>query len=270
MKSKIGLTGNYKTHTFPSSRLLSMDTCHIGQSKHYVEALLALDVTEARRKIRENKNLGQNISFTAWLIKCIGGVCAQHKEIHAVRGGRRKVVVFDDVDISVIVERAVHGELVPLPCVIRKTNEKSVSEIYDEIKAAQNQSVQGEGDYVLGSGPSALAMKLFCALPGFFRRFCMNRVIRNPIAAKKMMGTVIVTSLGMMGRFNGWFRPIGVHPLIFAVGSINKAPGVVGDKIEIREYLNVTMMVDHDAVDGAPAARAISRFTGMVERGYGL
>jgi pyruvate/2-oxoglutarate dehydrogenase complex dihydrolipoamide acyltransferase (E2) component len=95
-------------------------------------------------------------------------------------------------------------------------------------------------------------------------------MIRNPVTAKKQMGTVVVTSLGMMGRFNGWFVPMGIHPLIIGIGSINKKPGVVGDKIDIREFLNITVMVDHDVVDGAPAVRALSRLTKMIERGYGL
>lgn len=229
-----------------------------------------MDVTVARKAVREKKKLSENISFASWLVKYIADACSEYKQIHAARSGRRKIVVFDDVDISILVERTVRGESVPLPYVIRKANEKSIPDIFHEINAAQNQPVRSEGDYVPGEGRGALSMRLFCALPGFFRRFVMNRMIRNPIALKRNMGTAVVTSLGMMGRFNGWFRPVGIHPLIFAVGSINKMPGVVGGQIEIREYLNVTMMVDHDAVDGAPAARALSRLTGMLESGYGL
>jgi pyruvate/2-oxoglutarate dehydrogenase complex dihydrolipoamide acyltransferase (E2) component len=74
----------------------------------------------------------------------------------------------------------------------------------------------------------------------------------------------------MIGKINGWVIPVSVHPLSFAVGSIIKKPGVVDDRIEIREYLYITVSVDHDVVDGAPAVRALSKLTKLVEKGFGL
>lgn len=44
--------------------------------------------------------------------------------------------------------------------------------------------------------------------------------------------------------------PIGPLPLHFALGGITKKPGVIGDNIEIREYLSVSFLFDHDIVDG--------------------
>lgn len=266
----MGEAGKYETKAFLSSRLMTIDFCDIGSRKHYVQALVEFDVTEARKKIRERKRLSKDISFTAWLIKCIGSVCAEYKQIHGVRSGRRKIAVFDDVDISIVVEREVHGEKVPLPYVLRKANEKSISNIFSEIENAQNQPIHDEGDYVLGKKLSTVFMRVFYLFPAFLRRFFINRILHNPLLFKKEMGTVIVTSLGMAGKLDGWFVPLGVHPLIFAIGSINKKPGVAGDRIEVREHLKVTMLVDHDIVDGAPAARALSRLTKMIESGFGL
>jgi pyruvate/2-oxoglutarate dehydrogenase complex dihydrolipoamide acyltransferase (E2) component len=45
---------------------------------------------------------------------------------------------------------------------------------------------------------------------------------------------------------------------------------VVDGRIEIREYLCMTLCFDHDVVDGAPAARFTARFKELVESGYGL
>lgn len=288
---------HFETRTFPSSRLLTMDTCEIGRKRHYVEALIELDVTEARRRISEHKRRGEPVSFTAWLLHCIGAVCSDHPEIHALRNGRRSIAVFDDVDISILVERTLQGSKVPLPYVVRKVNEKSITEIGLEIRNAQNQSIEGEADFVLrapgdagqpaqsaqpakparsarSSGRKrsrqAALMRMYCALPAWLRQTGMSFFLRNPQTVKRNMGTVAVSSLGMMGRFNGWFVPIGIHPLIFAIGSVSKKPAVVGQQVEIREILNVTMLVDHDVVDGAPAARAMARLTQLVENCHGL
>jgi hypothetical protein len=55
-----------------------------------------------------------------------------------------------------------------------------------------------------------------------------------------------------------------------AVGGIAEKPGVVDGRIAVREYLYMTLSFDHDIIDGAPAARFISRMRELIESGYGL
>ena len=44
----------------------------------------------------------------------------------------------------------------------------------------------------------------------------------------------------------------------------------VADRIEPREILNLTVMLDHDVIDGAPATRFIHRLVDLIESGSGL
>ncbi len=74
----------------------------------------------------------------------------------------------------------------------------------------------------------------------------------------------------MFGKLYGWPIPTTSHPLAFAIGGITKKPGVINDKIEIREYLTITVLFNHDVVDGAPAARFINKLKELIESGYGL
>ena len=60
------------------------------------------------------------------------------------------------------------------------------------------------------------------------------------------------------------------HPVGLVVGSIAWKPAVVEGRIEPREILNLTVMFDHDIVDGGPAARFVRRLVEMIESGYGL
>lgn len=262
--------GEYTTETFPISRLATVDIGKEGLKKHHIKALLELDVTEARKMLNEKKRLKEKISFNSWLIKCISLSVQETMQIHGIKKGKRKVVIFDDIDISIMIEREVDGKRVPLPYVIRKTNEKSIADIYSEIRNGQKQPIDGEGDYILGEKKNDFLMRVYYTLPGFLRSLIWKCILRNPFLVKQNMGSVIVTSVGMMGRINGWVMPVSVHPLCFAIGSVVKKPGVIGDRIEIREYLYVTVMVDHDVIDGAPGVRAISKLTKMVESGYGL
>jgi len=262
--------GGYKIETFPISRISTIDIGAAGLKKHHIKALIELDVTEARKMILEKKKLSKNISFNSWLIKCISHAVEEFPQIHGIRKIKRDVVIFDDIDISIVIEREIQGKKVPLPYVIRKTNEKSISDIYSEIRGGQKQSIDDEGNYVLGEKKNDFLMKLYYTLPGFIRKIIWKNIIGSPNLTKQNMGTVMITSVGMMGKINGWVIPVSIHPLCFAIGSIIKKPGVVHDRIEIREYLYITVLVDHDIIDGAPAVRALSKLTKLVESGYGL
>ncbi len=262
--------GGYKVETFPSSRLSTMDIGAAGLKKHHMKALIELDVTEARKKLQDKKQQSEKVSFNSWLIKCISHTIEEFPEIHGIRKGRNKIILFDDVDISIIIEREIQGKKVPLPYVIRKSNSKSTADICREIANGRRQAVEDEGNYVLGEKKNEFLMKLYYMLPGWARRKIWSVIIKSPSITKVNMGTVMVTSVGMMGKVNGWVVPVSVHPVCFAIGSIIKKPGVVNDKIEIREYLYMTVLVDHDVVDGAPAVRALSRLTRHIESGFGL
>lgn len=256
---------------FPSSRQSTFDAGYIGIRKNRMTGLIELDVTHGRQLIKAlRREKKAAVSFTAWIIKCISQAISENKEVHAIRKGKNKLVIFDEVDISVIVEKEINGEKVPLPVVIRKTNEKSPSEIHLEIKAAQEQEIKSEEDYLLGENRYKWAMKLYISLPGFVRRFFMNYIFKKPFLIKNMSGTAAVTAVGMMGNVKGWALPSSIIPACFALGSVVKKPGVIEDRIEIREYLYMTILLDHDVVDGAPAARFVSRLAKLVESGWGL
>jgi pyruvate/2-oxoglutarate dehydrogenase complex dihydrolipoamide acyltransferase (E2) component len=85
------------------------------------------------------------------------------------------------------------------------------------------------------------------------------------------MGTVSVTALGIAGQTGmSWGIPIGIHPLIIAVGAIAKRPGIIHDEIAIREYVGLTVLFDHDVTDGAPVGRFIKRLQKLMADRYGL
>jgi pyruvate/2-oxoglutarate dehydrogenase complex dihydrolipoamide acyltransferase (E2) component len=257
---------------YPSSRQLTFDLGKVGLAKHHVRALLEVDVTEARKIIKHNRHNGNKMSFTAWLIKVIADCVALHPPIAGVNNARRnQVLVFNEVDVSIVVEKEVNGARVPLPYVIRKADQKSLCQIQEEIEAAKSQTVEGEGDYVLGEGYSAVAMKLFVKLPQWLRIFLMRSLVLNhPQRVKNMMGTVMVTTAGMVGHTRGWIMPFSMHPLGLALGSLNEQAAVYRGEIQKREILHLTVLIDHDVIDGVPAARFVDDLVKKLQMGFGL
>lgn len=255
---------------FPDSRVLTIDVCELGMKKHHVKGLLEIDVTEARdifRKLKERD--GKSLSFTAWLLKCISVAVCEHKEAHAYIKSKRSILIFDDIDISITVERSYNGYSVPLPYVVRKTNHKSILEIHHEIRQAQ-QGIIEDGNVVIGQKYNKVSFKFYLALPGWMRRWVWRAYFLKPLLAKKTMGSIVVTSVGMLGSLDGWIIPIGIHPLCFGIGSIVKKPGVVDNTVAIREYLKMTVLLDHDVIDGAPAVRFLSSLDELLRKAYGL
>ncbi|MDX9848348.1 MAG: 2-oxo acid dehydrogenase subunit E2 [Tenuifilaceae bacterium] len=260
---------NYKIHRFPNSRIASIDVCEIGKQKHHVTGLVEFDVTESRKKIRDyNKAHTNKISFNAWLISVIGFTVKKHESTCSYLIGKNKQIFFDDINISMLVEKEINGSKVPIPLIIEKANEASIDSIAKQINDARNIPLTGE-DIVIQRKTRKLE-KMYYSLPKFLRRYFWRYLLKHPKLAFNRMGNVAFTSIGMMGKVNGWFIPISIHPICFGVSSIVKKPSVVKDKIEIREMLQMSILIDHDVIDGANMARFISDLSRNIENGLHL
>jgi pyruvate/2-oxoglutarate dehydrogenase complex dihydrolipoamide acyltransferase (E2) component len=248
-----------------------MDIGRLGMRKHHVKALVEIDVTDARKKIRAVRNESRNpLSFTSWALKCIADAIDEYPEVHALRKGRKNLIMFDEVDVSLLVEKEIGGTRVPIPMVIRGVNHKGITDICNEIEHAKSRSMDDEKDFVLEQNRQQKYIRLFAMLPQFLRLIIWRIALSSPFRVRKMMGTVVVTSVGMMGRVSGWLIPYSIHPACFALGSVVKKPGVAGNNIGIREFLEMTILLDHDVIDGAPAARFVARLSELMEKGHGL
>ncbi len=262
----------YHVFQYPLSRQLTMDLGKIGREKHHIKALLEVDVTEARVRIKEHRRAGKKIAFTAWLIKVVSDCAALHPPVCGYnQPSRNRVVAFEDVDTCIVVEREVDGTPVPLPYVIRAANRKTLDQIHLEIEAARTQEIEDEGNFVLGPKINPLAMRLFTRLPSGLRLALMRTFyFNNPQRMKNTQGTVMVTTVGMVGHTTGWMIPFSMHPLCVAVGSLNEQPAAYRGEIRKREILHVTLLIDHDVIDGMPSARFVDDLVKKMQEGWGL
>ncbi|MFO8001773.1 MAG: 2-oxo acid dehydrogenase subunit E2 [Marinilabilia sp.] len=178
------------------------------------------------------------------------------------------MIAFNDHKISFLVEKQLGDQKVPLPMVLEQVNLKSSPDITQEIENVKNQ-IATRGDIVLDERSKSYE-RLYYHLPGFLRKMVWKFILNHPRLAYKKMGNVAVTSLGMMGKINGWFIHKSIHPLSFGIGSILQKPTVVNNEIKIREILNVTVLIDHDVIDGAPMVRFLKELTKNIEEGAEL
>ena len=252
----------YTVLPYPRSRLLMVDGGRMGLKKHTIHGLLEFDVTLPREIIRRHKaRTGESLSFSAFFLACLGKAIEADRQLHAYRNWRNQLIIFDEVDVNMLFEVEVDGRKTIRPHIIRAVNKKSIREMHEEIRAFQSQhQSSGESKFI----------HRFVRLPGLIRRFFLWTLFKNPRWIKQYYGTVLVSSLGMFGTGGGWGIPVPNHSLQLTLGGIAEKPGVVAQHIEIRQYMSVTVSIDHDIIDGAPAARFIQRLKELVERADGL
>ena len=254
-----GRQDGYTVKPFPRIRGLVVDAGYIGHSKHIVRGLFEVDVTVPRRRIAAHKaETGGTLSFTGFVIACLGQAVEMNLHMHAYRNWRNQLILFDEVDVIVNIEVEMDGHRFPMVHIMRAVNKRSFRDLHDEIRAVQADPQT--------SREMQLAKRVLL-LPAFARRLIYRVINRRPHLQKRYLGTVAVTAVGMFGTGGGWGLGLPKHTLAVTIGGIAEKPGVVDGRIEIREYLCLTLNFDHDIVDGAPAARFAQRFKDLIEQG---
>jgi pyruvate/2-oxoglutarate dehydrogenase complex dihydrolipoamide acyltransferase (E2) component len=253
---------DYQVIPFPKIRRLMVDGGRLARQKHVIHGLVEMDVSCARQTIREHKSrTGETLSFTAFVMTCLGRAIDMNKHMQAYRTWWDKLVLFDDVDVNTMFEVEVAGRKIIRPHIIRAVNTKTFRDIHEEIRAFQ---AKHEG------GREANFIGWFVLLPAFIRRLFLGFLFKSPSILKEMNGTVSLTAVGMFGSGAGWALPVTNHTLQITLGGIAEKPTFVNGQIENHEYLCVTISLDHDIIDGAPAARFIQRLKELIESGYGI
>lgn len=255
----------YRRVAFPPERRLVLDTLRLGRHKPMMHGLLEIDVTRARRLLREHReHTGTSLSFTAFILSCLGKAAAAHPEVQALRDWRGRVVLFTEVDATTIVEVEVEGRPFAFAHVMRGIDHRGVRDIHDEIH-----SVQKAGINSLAPGWQS-GIRFFLRVPGFLRHIVYRVMLRFPHLAKRHTGTILVTAVGMFSG-GGWgLTAPGLHNLSIIIGGIASRPSSTPDEPGPREMLCLTVSANHELVDGAPLARFVRHLTKLIESADGL
>jgi hypothetical protein len=249
---------SFESRPFPPGRQDVIDALEVGVRRHMVHALLELDVTRPRQLIRQHEaRTGERVSFTAFVVASLARAIDRDRLLHACRDWRGRLVLFDEVDVVTLVEPEL--DAVAIPHLVRAANHRTVREIHGEIRLVQARPA-------VSAQRSGTLARLSRFVPGAVRRLFFRILRRSPHLMKRTAGTTLVTSVGMFGVGAAWALGIvPLHTACLTVGGISVKPWVVDGRVEPREILALTASVDHDLVDGAPAARFARQLRELVE-----
>jgi hypothetical protein len=97
--------GPYRVVDLSPGRRIWLNTLDISWNPHCIYGLLEVDVTVARRFMAEHKTLtGESLSFTGFLAYCLARAVDEDRSVQAYLKGRKQLVLFDDVDVGMMVE----------------------------------------------------------------------------------------------------------------------------------------------------------------------
>lgn len=261
--------GPYHVIDLTPGRRIWLNVLDLSGPSHPMYGLLEVDVTVPRKAIAEHKaHTGEALSFTCFLAFCLARAVDEDKTVQAYRRGRKQIVLFDDVNIGMMIENKSSERGALMGYVVRSANHKTYREINDEIRSAQAKPAPPSRGM-----PTWLrsAMLLPWPLSRVAQALLGVAANRDPTVSVAMSGTVGITAVGMFGAgHTGWGLTPMPHSLSLVVGSIAWKPAVVEEQVEPREFLHLTVLFDHDIVDGAPAARFTRRLVELIESGHGL
>jgi pyruvate/2-oxoglutarate dehydrogenase complex dihydrolipoamide acyltransferase (E2) component len=240
---------------FPASRAAVTAALRAGRRIVPVHGLVSCDVTEARGRLEGDADR----SFTAYLIASVGRAAAAHPEVHAYRNWWGRLVVQHYVDVAALVEVEAEGRSFPMAHLYRDAGTRSVADITAEIRRVKRTPSATPSGRLLRRAPLLVGR-----IPGAMRLF--YRLAARSVRLRRMVGTVTVTSVGMFGAGPGFgISAPTVLILGVLVGGMSPRPWTVDGRVEVREVVDLTVTVDHNVVDGAPAARFAAQLRRLVE-----
>lgn len=255
----------YQELEFPLFRKLVIDAAELAKKKSTIYGLVEFDITETIQKIRQYRIKTKSpLSLTAYILFCLGKAVENNKQVHGYLY-KNKLICFDDVDCCLPIEIKIKDQFFPSIHILRAINRRSFQDIEREIRQAKEAGIQNP-EYQR----RWRIMRWFLRLPSFIRKMFYWPIISNPRRFKKHMGTIAVTAVGMFGAGSGWGLGLLNHTLEVVIGGNSQKPVYIKGKIEKREFLSVTIVVDHDVVDGAPGARFTKDLKDLIEKGHGL
>jgi pyruvate dehydrogenase E2 component (dihydrolipoamide acetyltransferase) len=203
---------------------------HSFQTAPHITFTTRVDMTSFENLRAELNNhsetqAGPRISVTALLVKLVGAALVRRRELNSVLLGE-EIHRYASAHVGVAVALP-EGLIVP---VIRDVELKPVSQLAAELSDLTERARHG-------------------------------RLVPSDVSG----GTFTVSNLGPFGieQFTAILN--SGQAGILAVGSTVKEPLVVGDQLEIRPVMHMTLSADHRIVDGAQAAHFLAELKRFIE-----
>ena len=259
---------SHQIDLFPKNRQLIVEAINMSKYYNHIVGFMDADVTDAVKIFADYKEKSnESISFTAWIMRCIAKAASENKIVQTFRWKKWKTVTFDDVDIKCMIEREIGGRKIPIHYIFREADKKTFKELNQELRKIQTKIEEKREKEQKIKNRQQLLMRI----PYFIRRIVWHSIMTNPFKNKENLGTIGLSTVGTFAKgLDGWAYSKTPHQTQFLIGAIIKKPIPKGDSFEFRDFLNLTVTMNHDIVDGGPAVKFARRVSELIEASFEL
>ena len=259
------MDSSHQVLPWPRIRELVVDVMTMGHQVHMAHGMIELDISRPSALITEYKSqIPGGLSFTAFMVYCLAHAVDQHKMMHAYRKGRRKLIIFDDVDVNALLEkRKPDGSMIPVFYIVCGANRKSLAQINHEMRQASRSDLYDD--------TGVRRRRQIVRLPRVLRRAIWWWLRRDPARRKQQWGTVGLSNVGSsISARPSWGISISFLTCVLILGGMFDKVYWIDGAAQPRKTLSATITVDHDVVDGAPGARFAETLAQLIEGASGL
>jgi hypothetical protein len=107
-RRRLAAGDGYRTRPFLKIRRAYGDMLHATRRKNIIHGLIEVDVTAPRPILSRRRDAGADLSFTAFVMHAVAQAVAEDPILHAYRR-RRRLIMFDDVDVNTQIETTLSG-----------------------------------------------------------------------------------------------------------------------------------------------------------------
>ncbi|MHC4830089.1 MAG: 2-oxo acid dehydrogenase subunit E2 [Planctomycetota bacterium] len=253
----------FETVPFTKNRQVIYDMLTRARRFHCsVNGTYNFDVTETLQRLREARRAGRSVSFTALLVQATSQLLERYPRLnrHIFHGlfGRRRVVAFDHVSCTLIVQRSgPDGEAILFPLVLRDSNRMTLEEIYKTIQHHRTADLE--------TLPQMVALERLKRLPGFVLRWISYKIRSDPRFYERYFGTYGLSSLMTMGWGLDSGATLANVCSTFLPATISERPVCRDGKVEPRRMLTMMCVFDHYILDGQEMTQAMKALRPMLE-----
>jgi len=241
---------------FPSNRRLVTAAMRAGRRIAPMVGLVDVDVTRANQLLAAHEPPS---SLTAFVVASVARAAAAHPQVHAYRNWRGQLVTHRHVDVTTMIEIVTPQGPFGLPHVLRDADVRDVPDLTAELRRVKREpSASGSGRWLERAAPAATH------IPGAIP--AMYAVMARSVAVRQRVGTVAVTAVGMFAGGGGFgLTPPTMMTLEVVVGGMTQRPRVIDGQVVVSDVLDLTLVIDHNVVDGAPATRFGAELRELIE-----
>ena len=227
-----------------------------GRRKMPMYGLVDVDITTANRLLAGHD---PPWSLTAFVVASVARAAAAHPAVHAYRNWRGQQVTHEHVDVGTMVEVTTPQGPFAIPHLLRDADIREVPDLTAELRRVKRDpAASSSGKWLERAGPAATR------IPGVIP--ALYAVMARSVAARQRIGTVAVTAVGMFAGGGGFgITSLTLFSLEVIVGGVSQRPRVIDGQVTVRDILDLTVVIDHNVVDGAPAARFAAEFRELLE-----